>query len=249
MEGGQAVCADHWGSSRLRDQWRAGRAALPADERGRVQQHLQHPSRPLREPVGLRNDPALECTEGEVVAGRSFNPEAATEESSALIALLDTMGVRDWCCHIDLHETTDTDETEFRPAKAARDGDDYTPGIIPDGFYLVANVEDPRTEWHRAIIERVRGVTHIAPPDENGLIIGEPVVQEGVIVIPAPSSIGLCAGVTNAGYATTTEVYPDSPTANADQCNEAQVAVIEAALDFITTELELRPVECASDAS
>jgi len=24
--------------------------------------------------------------------------------------------------HIDLHETTDTDETEFRPALAARDG-------------------------------------------------------------------------------------------------------------------------------
>jgi len=259
MEGGQAVCADHWGSSRLRDQWRAGRAALPATSAAAYSNTFNILVAPCVSPWGYETiqrwnaqavDPNRSFNpEGEVVAGRSFNPEAATEESSALIALLDTMGVRDWCCHIDLHETTDTDETEFRPAKAARDGDDYTPGIIPDGFYLVANVEDPRTEWHRAIIERVRGVTHIAPPDENGLIIGEPVVQEGVIVIPAPSSIGLCAGVTNAGYATTTEVYPDSPTANADQCNEAQVAVIEAALDFITTELELRPVECASDAS
>ena len=41
----------------------------------------------------------------------------------------------------------------------------------------------------------------------KGLIIGEKVVQEGVIAIPSPKSIGLCAGVTPASYATTTEVY------------------------------------------
>ena len=56
--------------------------------------------------------------DGEVVAGRSFNPEAATEESSALLALLATLGVEQWTCHVDLHETTDSDESEFRPAKA-----------------------------------------------------------------------------------------------------------------------------------
>ena len=48
--------------------------------------------------------------EGEVVAGRSFNPEAATEESGALITLLKTLDVDHWTCHIDLHETTDTGE-------------------------------------------------------------------------------------------------------------------------------------------
>ena len=92
---------------------------------------------------------------------------------------------------------------------------------------------NPQTEWHKAIIDRVRSVTHIAPPDENGLIIDEPVVQEGVIAIPSPRTIGLCAGVTNAAYATTTEVYPDSPKATDEQCNLAQVAAIEAALDYI----------------
>jgi hypothetical protein len=71
------------------------------------------------------------------------------------------------------------------------------------------------------------------PPDENGMIIDEPVVQEGVIAIPSPRTIGLCAGVTNADYATTTEVYPDSPLASDAQCAKAQVAAIEAALDFI----------------
>ena len=75
--------------------------------------------------------------DGEVVAGRSFNPEPSTDESRNLIAYLGTLGVEQWLCHVDLHETTDTDETEFRPAKAARDGEDHTPDSIPDGFYEV----------------------------------------------------------------------------------------------------------------
>ena len=41
--------------------------------------------------------------------------------------------------HVDLHETTDSDETEFRPAKAARDGEYIAPDVIPDGFYTVGN--------------------------------------------------------------------------------------------------------------
>jgi len=83
--------------------------------------------------------------QGEVVAGRSFNPEAATEESAAFLSHLEALGGRDgrFLCHIDLHETTDTDESEFRPAKAARDGVAFEPGTIPDGFYLVADVTSP----------------------------------------------------------------------------------------------------------
>lgn len=171
---------------------------------------------------------------GEIVEGRSFNPEAATEESSALIQLLDRLDVQQWTCHIDLHETTDTDETEFRPAKCARDGIVRSePGIIPDGFYLVQDETSPKPEWFTAMIDAVRKVTHIAPPDDDGKIIDEEVSQEGVIVIPCKKSLGLCAGVTDAPYRTTTEVYPDSPNATADQCNRAQVACIEGALNHI----------------
>ncbi|EOD11171.1 hypothetical protein EMIHUDRAFT_452523 [Emiliania huxleyi CCMP1516] len=175
---------------------------------------------------------------GEVVAGRSFNPEAATEESAALLSHLEALGGRDgrFLCHIDLHETTDTDESEFRPAKAARDGVAFEPGTIPDGFYLVADVTNPRLDWHAAIIDAVRRVTHIAPADPDGTIIGEPVLQEGVIGIPSPRSLGLCAGATRPPYATTTEVYPDSPKADADICNRAQVAAITSALDFLLAE-------------
>lgn len=171
--------------------------------------------------------------DGEVVPGRSFNPEPATEESSHLIAYLKTLGVEQWLCHIDQHETTDTDESEFRPAKAARDGVEHSPGTIPDGFYLVGDSTNLQSEWHAAMIAAVKKVTHIAPADEEGNMIGEKVVQEGVIAVPGPSALGLCSGLTNAEYATTTEVYPDSESATDKQCNEAQVACVTSGLDFL----------------
>ena len=114
-----------------------------------------------------------------------------------------------------------------------RDGVEAVADTIPDGFYLVADSTNPQTEWHKAIIDAVARVTHIAPADANGNIIDEKVVQPGVIAIPSPRLIGLCAGVTNAAYATTTEVYPDSPKATPEQCNRAQVKTITAGLDFI----------------
>lgn len=181
--------------------------------------------------------------DGEVVEGRAFNPEAATAESAALInflrndmaEIMATDGDEGWTCHVDLHETTDTDLTEFMPDKSARDGK-ISPeheGEIPDGFYLVQDKTSPEVEWHTAMIDRVRTVTHIAPANANGKIIGCDVSQEGVIIIPAKRILGLCAGVTSAPYRTTTEVYPDSPSATPEQCNLAQVACVEAALDYI----------------
>lgn len=97
----------------------------------------------------------------------------------------------------------------------------------------MADATNVQAEWHAAMINAVKEVTHIAPADADGNIIGEKVIQEGVIAVPAPSSLGLCAGVTNADYATTTEVYPDSPKANDEQCNRAQVACVVAALTFL----------------
>ena len=53
----------------------------------------------------------------------------------------------------------------------------------------------------------VRRVTHIAPAGPDGKIVGYDVVQEGVVL---SNSAGKGKGATNATYATTTEVYPDS---------------------------------------
>jgi hypothetical protein len=163
---------------------------------------------------------------------RSFWAEGAAEESLKLMAFVASLNVPRWTCHIDLHETTDTDESEFSPAKAARDGVEFEPSEIPDGFYLVADVCNMQIEWQSAMIEAVRGVTHIAPPDAKGCIIGEKVIREGVIVYDT-RSLHLCSSVTNAGFCTTTEVYPDSPATTNEQCNDAQVACVCGGLDYI----------------
>lgn len=164
---------------------------------------------------------------------RSFRANSPAGESAALIDLV--APVRDRVLmHIDLHETTDTDETEFRPALAARDGKAFAPGEIPDGFYLVDDTANPQPEFQRAVIAAVEKVTHIAPADANGDIIGSPVIAHGVIQYPF-KQLGLCAGVTDARFTTTTEVYPDSPTASPAQCNDAQVAAVCAAIDYALT--------------
>ncbi len=138
----------------------------------------------------------------------------------------------DILAHIDLHETTDTDETEFRPALAARDGIDYVKGTVPDGFYTVGDSENPVPAFQKAVIESVSKVTHIAPADENGEIIGSEVTQTGVINYPM-KKLGLCGGMTECKFGTTTEVYPDSPKVDDEECNDAQVAAIVGALDYI----------------
>ncbi len=161
---------------------------------------------------------------------RSFHPDSRAPESAALMALVAPFADR-VRVHIDLHETTDTDESEFRPALAARDGRPYTPGGIPDGFYLVDDAEAPRPGFQDAVIRAVSRVTHIAPADARGEIIGSPVAAPGVIRY-ALRSLGLCAGITDALYRTTTEVYPDSPRATPEQCNAAQAAAVRAALDY-----------------
>ena len=161
---------------------------------------------------------------------RSFRADSPAQESAALMKLVAPL-VERVLVHIDLHETTDTDESEFRPALAARDGADYEPGEIPDGFYLVDDTDKPQPEFQQAIIDAVAQVTHIAPADTRGEIIGSAVFSPGVIRY-AFKPLGLCAGVTNAPYTTTTEVYPDSPRATPEQCNAAQAAAVCAAIDF-----------------
>jgi hypothetical protein len=162
---------------------------------------------------------------------RSFRADSPAQESAALMRLVAPLRDRARV-HVDLHETTDSDETEFRPALAARDGKPYVPGGIPDGFYLVDDSANPQPAFQQAVIAAVSEVTHIAPADANGELIGSPVAAPGVIEYPV-QQLGLCAGITDARYKTTTEVYPDSPRATPAQCDAAQVAAVRAAIGFM----------------
>ena len=161
---------------------------------------------------------------------RNFRTDGPAREATALIELVGSMS-GGFLLHVDLHETTDSDEQEFRPALAARDGKTHEPGLVPDGFYLVADTENPQLEFQEAVISAVEQVTHIAPPDDKGEIIGSPVVAHGIIEYEL-SRLGLCASVTGARYTTTTEVYPDSARSTPAECSKAQVTAVCAALDF-----------------
>jgi len=162
---------------------------------------------------------------------RSFREGSPAQESAALMALVAPLRGQ-FVAHIDLHETTDSDESEFRPAVAARDGKPFEPSTIPDGFYLVDDSANPQPSFQQAIIAAVEKVTHIAPADAHGGIIGSPLVAHGVIHY-AMKELGLCAGISGAKYTSTTEVYPDSARATPEQCIAAQVAAVGAVLQFV----------------
>ena len=161
---------------------------------------------------------------------RSFHDNSPAAESAALLRLVAPSRGR-FLMHIDLHETTDSDEAEFRPALAARDGKVFEPGEVPDGFYLVDDARNPQPAFQQAVLAAVSKVTHIAPADAKGEIIGSPVVAPGVIEY-ALKDLGLCASISGARFTTTTEVYPDSPRATPEQCIQAQVAAVRAAMDY-----------------
>lgn len=161
---------------------------------------------------------------------RSFGPDGQADESRLLRELVARWRGR-FLVHVDLHETTDSDESEFRPALAARDGKPFEPGEIPDGFYLVDDSANPQPAFQDAIIAAVAGVTHIAEPDAHGCIIGEPLQSRGVIHYDV-GRLGLCTGLTGARFTTTTEVYPDSPRTTPGQCIEAQATAVRVGLGF-----------------
>jgi hypothetical protein len=161
---------------------------------------------------------------------RSFYQNSPAQESAALMKLVSGI---EFLMHIDLHETTDTDNSEFRPALGARDAVEHKEWAIPDGFYTVGDTLKPCPEFQKAIIQSVQKVTHIAPADESGRLIGEILQQNGVINY-ATKALSLCAGLTDATFVSTTEVYPDSPKVDAENCIQAQVAAVIGALNFVS---------------
>jgi hypothetical protein len=57
-----------------------------------------------------------------------------------------------------------------------------------------------------------------------------------VINYPA-NKLGLCMGLTDAPFVTTTEVYPDSPLVDNKNCINAQVACITGGLEYLISQL------------
>lgn len=162
---------------------------------------------------------------------RSFYENSPAEECQLFLKAINSLGANIFV-HFDLHETTDTDNTIFRIALQQRDGKPEEYSEIPDGFYLVADSSRAEMDFQKAIIAAVKEVTHIAPPDHEGKIIGVPLADHGIIFYDM-RKLFLCGGFSDALYTTTTEVYPDSPKATDAICIAAQVAAIKGGLDYL----------------
>jgi len=166
---------------------------------------------------------------------RQFNPENPgcdeARQAMACIAAQKALSSGNMLMHADLHETTDTDNTEFCPAKFARDGETDVPyDPIPDGFYTVGDYRNPQIPFQQHVLAEVEKITHIADPDEKGRILEVPLASKGLIY---PEVTGICGNHTDAIYRLTTEVYPDSerPGCTPEVCNKAQAMVITAGMD------------------
>ena len=163
---------------------------------------------------------------------RCFYADSPAPEATLIMAYIDSLNI-EFTAHFDLHETTDTDNSEFRPALTAKDGVEHEEWDIPDGFYIVADTAKTTAEFHKAVIDSVANVTHIAPTDAENRLIGVPVAQFGVINYDK-SQLNLCGGMTSSQYVVTTEVYPDSDKVDDENCILAQVAAITGGLDYIS---------------
>ncbi len=163
---------------------------------------------------------------------RSFYANSPAEESAALMKLVQAQQTH-FLAHLDLHETTDSDESEFRPALAARDGKEYIEDTVPDGFYQVlATVKTLSMISKKPLLIRFAMLPILHQQIAMAILSGEPITQEGVINYSL-KALGLCASVTDAEYTSTTEVYPDSPRVTDNECNMAQVAAIVGALEYL----------------
>ncbi len=162
---------------------------------------------------------------------RAFYKDSPAEECRLFLAAIAALKI-ELLAHFDLHETTDTDNTIFRIALEKRDAKIQEFSEIPDGFYVVGNTHKIEKEFQKAVIDSVRKITHIAPADERGMIIGVKIEDIGVVNYDM-KKLSLCGGFSEARYSTTTEVYPDSPKVTDDICNEAQVAAICGGLDWL----------------
>jgi len=133
--------------------------------------------------------------------------------------------------HVDLHETTDSDEAEFssRGRRARRQA--VRAGRDPDGFYVVDDRSGRAPNSRARVIAAVARVTHIAPPDADGQIIGTAAGRARCHSVSGEASRALRQ---RHGRAVQDDDggYPDSPRTSPEECNVAQATAVCAAIEF-----------------
>lgn len=83
---------------------------------------------------------------------RNFFKGSSAKECTLIMGALDKLGL-EFLAHFDLHETTDTDNTEFRPLLEKRDGIPQELWEIPDGFYLVGDTSRVENDFNKLLLK------------------------------------------------------------------------------------------------
>ncbi|MEZ4750939.1 MAG: succinylglutamate desuccinylase/aspartoacylase family protein [Bdellovibrionota bacterium] len=146
---------------------------------------------------------------------------------------------KDFAAAVDLHETPDRDKT-MMPPQYQRYGINLTPEdiLIPNGYYLISNVENEAPEMANHIIASVRKVTPIAPDPE---IHGEK-NENGVVISkgadPTHQGLNQAYMKTISRNSYTTEIYPEihPEPRGSQEAIAAQVATIHGILNYLTSE-------------
>lgn len=153
----------------------------------------------------------------------SFRMNGPAEESAKLMALVASLGVEKWCCHIDLHESMDCDASTRIPNTG-------------NGFYLVDDQAKPNPDWLSAIASGLQVASGMMSlQDPNTSFCDSPVHLDA-------KSLGLCIAATNAPFAACTAVQAESHLAATGQLRHAQSGAVVAALDHLVDVLGMKAV-------
>lgn len=171
----------------------------------------------------LAEDPCTSCSEA-----------ALAPEGVALWRFLSAWS-RQVLVHVDLHETSAADSTEFGAVEAARAGRaSYEPAGAADGFYVCACQRDPRLDFQRAIVDAVAAVTPIATVYGNHERVGVQPIANGVVQCPDDQT-AWCAATTKPMAGTMTHVCQagaNGLAGSSADCDSTQALAVCAAFDF-----------------
>jgi hypothetical protein len=95
---------------------------------------------------------------------------------------------------VDLHEITDMDAAEYMPAIHAKVGLPYEKRSFRTDFTWWVILWSLISTFCKPSNESVQKATYIVPSDDEGNLIGEPAVKEGVNLIPV-KQLDLCGSV------------------------------------------------------
>lgn len=164
---------------------------------------------------------------------RQFFQNTLCDEASNLMHLIDPFKNK-IIAHFDLHDTTPSNEAVFQAEYAQKYGIRDSAHPLPDGSILIGDIDAPKLAFQAAMIRTLKCHTPLAKPDDDNKILGQPVVNEGVILY-SKTALRLCTGYTPAPFKTVIKTLVDDQRLSPEVGITAQLETLTTGLKFILT--------------